>query len=104
MADSSTPQVFAYDPLNKAEVTALQALSKGEADPHQQQLALKVIVNKISRSHDQLYLPTSFSDTAFLNGRAFVGQKIMMHLGIAISKLELAPLTDTEPHHGRPRR
>jgi hypothetical protein len=64
----------------------LIAVHKGEADPGQQALAIRVIVNKFARAHDLLYIQDSIGDTGILNGRAFVGQQILKHLKIPIGK------------------
>jgi hypothetical protein len=76
--------------LTKEEHTALQLLHEGQADSYQQQLALKVIVNKFSRAHDMTYIPgpTGERASAFLSGRGFVGQKILKYLNLPIGKLE----------------
>lgn len=63
--------------LTEAEQQSIKALSRGDATPHQQNMALKVIVNKLCRADDLLYIPNSFDETAFLQGRGFVGQRIM---------------------------
>jgi hypothetical protein len=72
----------------KEEVIALQCLHRGEANEYQQKLALKVIVNDFCRAHDALYIPGSFDQTAFLNGRAFVGQRILKYINIPVGKLD----------------
>lgn len=74
--------------LTKPEVIALQALHQGEATPYQQRLALKVIVNDFCRAQDALYIPGSFDQTAFLNGRAFVGHRILKYINIPVGKLD----------------
>jgi hypothetical protein len=74
--------------LTKDEVIALQCLHRGEANEYQQRLALKVIVNDFSRAQDALYIPGSFDQTAFLNGRAFVGQRILKYINIPVGKLD----------------
>lgn len=75
------------EPLEEDEVYAIRELYKGTATEYQQRLALRVIVNKLCRSHDLLYVPGSFDETALLNGRAFVGQAILKILNVPIGKL-----------------
>lgn len=82
------PQVFAMDELTKNEVIALRDLHEGNATSYQQRLALNVIVNKFSRAQDLLYIPESFDQTAFLNGRAFVGQQVLKYINIPVGKLD----------------
>lgn len=74
--------------LTEQEHIALRTLSMGEANEYQQKLALKVIVNVFSRTHDLLYVPDSFDQSALLNGRAFVGQKILKYLNLPVGKLQ----------------
>jgi len=79
---------FIVAKLTKDEVLALKALATGEADPYQQSLALHVITNKFSRPHDLLFVPGQADQSAFLNGRAFVGMQILKYLNIPIGKLD----------------
>lgn len=80
-------ECFTCRALDKQEIAAIKALGEGEADKYQQKLALKVIVNDFSRTHDLCYIPDSQDQSAFISGRAFVGQKILLHLNIPIGKL-----------------
>ena len=84
----SEPQCFTVAKLTKEEGLALKALRDGVADPYQQSLALHVITNKFSRPHDLLFVPGQADQTAFLNGRAFVGMQILKYLNVPIGKLE----------------
>lgn len=77
---------FHVPKLDKREHVALKALSKGEAEPHQQTLALEVIVKKFSRAFELGYIPGSFDQSAFLAGRGFVGQQITKALNTAIKE------------------
>lgn len=74
--------------LDKQEIIAIKQLAKGEASEYEQRLALKVIVNKLSRAQDLLYTPGSFDQTAFFAGRGFVGQQILASINIPVGKLE----------------
>ena len=67
---------------------ALKALRRGEADEYQQQLCLKIIVDHFARSHDSTYIPGSFDQSAFIAGRAFVGQQILKYLNLPVGKLK----------------
>lgn len=73
---------------DKIEHEALKNLSVGTATEHQQKLALKYIVDSLSRAHDLLYIPNSFDETAFINGRAFVGQNIIRILKQPVGKYD----------------
>jgi len=87
---------FRYKALTKEEHQALTSLNKGEANEYQQRLALSVIVNKFSRAHNTLYIPDSFDQSAFLNGRAFVGHEILKHLQIPVGQLDNEVKEDEE--------
>jgi len=69
------------------EIYAIKALAKGEATEYEQKLALSLIVNVFSRTHDLCYIPDSRDQSTFVSGRAFVGQKILKLINIPIGKL-----------------
>lgn len=73
---------------SKREIEAIKAVYKGEATPGQQRQCLVTIVNKLSRAKDLLYIPGSFDETAFLNGRAFVGLKVLKYINLPPGKLK----------------
>jgi hypothetical protein len=57
-------------------VSAMQALLAGEADEHQQKLALQWIIEQAAGTYEFQYYPSE-RDTAFALGRAHVGQQIV---------------------------
>ncbi len=68
------PQVPAeYD---DADIMAIQALMQGNAEPEQQQRALRWIIEQASGTYEFQYYPTD-RDTSFALGRAFVGQQVV---------------------------
>lgn len=73
--------------LDKRDIEAIKALSKGEASEYQQKLALAVICNKFSRAQDLLWVVNSPDETSFLNGRGFVGKKILKIINVPIGTL-----------------
>lgn len=87
MANKKKSVCFQTPELSRLDIEAIKALNKGQATEHQQRLALSVICNKFSRAQDALYIPGTFDETAFLNGRAFVGQKILKIINLPIGKL-----------------
>jgi len=87
MADKEA-ECFKCRPLQKAEKQAIKSVAKGEADEYQQRLAISVIVNLFSRTHDLCYVPDSQDQSTFISGRAFVGQKILKTINIPIGKLK----------------
>lgn len=96
MAVKKIPECFTCKTLTKEEHEALKLLNKGEANPYQQRLALSVIVNKFCRTHNLMYVPGSFDQTTFFNGRAFVGNEILKHLNIPVGQLDNEVKEDEE--------
>ena len=70
-----------------ADASAIQALEKGEATKEQQQRALKWIIEIASSTYDLSYRPESERDTAFAEGRRFVGLNIVKLLKLQLSLL-----------------
>lgn len=67
-----------------ADAGALQALARGECEPHQQQRALKFIVESLCGTYDLSYRPSGDRDTAFAEGKRHVGLQI-----VKLTKLKL---------------
>lgn len=68
------PQIPAqYD---AASAGAIQALIAGTASSHQQQLAIRWIIEQAAGTYEFQYYPSE-RDTAFALGRAFVGQQVV---------------------------
>ena len=70
-----------YEP---ADIGAIQAVARGTAEPHQQMRALRWIVEAACGTYDLSFRPESDRDTAFAEGRRFVGLQI-----VKLSKLNL---------------
>lgn len=81
---------FDVEPLDNAEIYALRAVYAGDATPNQQRLALVTVANKLARSQDLLFIPGANGDreSAFLSGRAFVGQQLLKVLKLPLNQLE----------------
>ncbi len=77
----------------KAEVAALQALRRGEATPDQQLRALECIISKISDRNGMSFRPglDGDRDTAFAEGRRFVGNQIVRLTKLPLSKIKEEP-------------
>lgn len=58
------------------DVTAIQALARGQANEQQQARALGWIVNKAAMANDQSFVPGQGDVTAFIEGRRSVGNQI----------------------------
>lgn len=70
-----------------ADVAAIQALQRGDASPDQQRRALDYIIINLAGTYDLSYRPDSDRDSAFAEGKRFVG----LHLVLA-TKLNLAAI------------
>lgn len=89
---SKTPTEFDVSPpLDQDDARALKALQRGDATSEQQWVALRVIVNKLCRTHDLQYVPGDTHAAAFLSGRAFPGAQILKALSLPIGKLPEKP-------------
>ena len=73
-----------------ADVAAIQALIRGEADSEQQQRGLKWIIERSAGTYDHHYYEHE-RHTAFALGRAFVGQQI-----VKLTRLNLHSLRRNE--------
>lgn len=81
-------------PFEPFDVGSLQALQRGEADEAQQIRALKFIVEQLCGAYDLSYRPSSAGDTAFAEGRRFVGLQLIKLLKLDYSEIR--------KNHGRP--
>lgn len=65
--------------LDEAIVWAVKNLAKGEASPTQQRDAIEFILHRLSGADNQSFVPDDRSggqNTAFLEGRRFVGREL----------------------------
>lgn len=85
-----------------ADATALQALAAGTADATQQKRALTWIVNEAAGTYDLSYRPGEGGDreTAFAEGRRFVGSQIVKMLKISVAALRRRAQSDDASEHG----
>lgn len=86
MTMKKAPLPYAPPPYEDADVSAIQALQRGDATPEQQQRALSWIVYNAAGTYDLEYR-TDGRDHAFCSGRRFVGLEI-----VKMSKINLAAL------------
>lgn len=87
--DASPWKPFDWEP---ADVAAIQALSRGEATPDQQKRALDWIITSAG-TYDLSYRPSSDRDTAFAEGRRFVGLQIVTKLKLNLAAIRQAKST-----------
>ncbi|MEK9809685.1 MAG: hypothetical protein VW362_04510 [Candidatus Nanopelagicales bacterium] len=88
-AKKSARAVGPYMPVEYelADVSAFQALERGDADEFQQKRALKWLIERAAGTYEFQYYPTSERDTSFSLGRAFVGQQVVKLLRLNIQQL-----------------
>lgn len=72
-----------------ADVSALQALQRGDATSDQQKRALDYIIT-LAGTYDLSYRPDSDRDTTFAEGKRFVGLQIVKALHINLAAIRQA--------------
>lgn len=78
-----------------ADVSALQACVRGEANKDQQQHAIAFIINDVCGTYEMTYIPASPRDTDFAEGKRFVGNQL-----VKLIKLNLSKITKKETENG----
>lgn len=75
--------------LTKEEIIAIKVVWAGKASPYQQRLALEAIIDRIAEKDRQSYYggPSGDRDTAFAEGRRFVGTQIVTVIGKEVKTL-----------------
>lgn len=76
MTQKTAPPCFKA-PYGKPDVAAIQALEKGDASPEQQKRALQWVIECGAMTYQDVYSRDSEQDTAFMNGRRFVGLRVI---------------------------
>lgn len=71
-----------------ADAYALKALQTGTANEAQQKRALDWIIRSAAWTYEQTYSPASDRDTAFAEGRRFVGLQIVKLLNLSAGVLD----------------
>lgn len=69
------------------EAGALQALQHGRAEAHQQQIAMKCIVEKVCDTYGLGWHPGSEQEAHFAAGRRFAGLQVVKALNINLKLL-----------------
>lgn len=82
--------VFNVPALERHELVALQMCfdEKENANPEQQVIAIKAIIGKLCLYDMLAYQVGSFDETAFLNGRIFVGKEILRQCRQPIGEMD----------------
>jgi hypothetical protein len=76
---SKRPKAYESAKYEPADIGAVRAVYNGEAEPHQQRRAMEWIMNNACEIKELSYRPDGeggFGDTAFAEGRRFVGIQI----------------------------
>ena len=81
------PPAYLPPKADKADTAALQALARGEASTEQQKRALRWIIEAAAATYDQSYRPDTH-ETAFAEGRRFVGNTLVKELKINLLNLK----------------
>jgi hypothetical protein len=86
------PNVPRPDPWKPAEwepedAYAVQAVMRGTASEDQQRRAMVFIVNQLCGTYDLSYRPSGDRDTAFAEGKRFVGLQMVKFANINIAAL-----------------
>lgn len=74
---------------NSAGTAAIRAVNDGVATPEQQRLALTTIIEEICGYYDLSYRPSD-RDTAFAEGKRFVGAQIVKLTKLNINRINKA--------------
>ena len=82
---------YAPAPYDIADIGAVQALARGDAEPHQQQRALRWIIEVVAGAYDASYRPDSERDTCFAEGRRYVGNTIIKATKLNTQLLKAKP-------------
>lgn len=82
------PKSAPYIPIDwePADISAIQALQRGDASPDQQRRALDYIIT-LAGTYDLSYRPDSARDTDFAEGKRWVGLQV-----VKATKLNLAAI------------
>lgn len=86
-AKRATLEPWKPAPYEIEDVAALQALEKGIASETQQKRAIRYIVEVLGMTFEHTYFPTD-RDTAFANGRRYVGLQIVKLLRLPLNELK----------------
>lgn len=83
----------------KADAAALQAVRRGEATPDQQARAMEFIVGTVSDRNGMSFYPGPDGDreTAFAEGRRFVGNQIVKLTNTPLSRFDKEPDMPLKP-------
>lgn len=90
MPQPKAPIWFAAD-WTVADARAIQDLMLGKADADQQKRVLDLIIKSLAMTYDVTFHPDNDRASAFMEGRRFVGLKL-----VELTKVDIAKLTKKE--------
>lgn len=73
-----------------ADAAAIQALVRGDASHEQQRRAIDFIINGVACTYDLSYRPGSDRDTAFAEGKRFVGLQLVKAINLNLAAIRQA--------------
>lgn len=85
LGQDKRPQ-FAY-PHRVSDVAAVQAIAMGTATPDQQINGMNWIVRTACMTYDETFHPESERASAFMQGRRFVGLKLVLMFNASVNAL-----------------
>ncbi len=85
LGQDKRPQ-FAY-PHKIADVAAVQAIASGTASPDQQINGMRWIIETACMTYDETFHPESDRASAFMQGRRFVGLKLVLMVKVSVNAL-----------------
>lgn len=77
MAKKPVSVPYAPAPWEDADVYAVRAVAAGNASEGQQKRFLDLVINRLCGTYDLSYRPDSDRDTAFAEGKRFVGLQLV---------------------------
>jgi hypothetical protein len=86
LGQDKRPQ-FAY-PHRIADAAAVQAIANGTATPDQQIRGMRWIIEKGCMTYDETFHPESDRASNFMQGRRFVGLKLVLMINASINALK----------------
>ncbi len=73
------------------EAGAIQAVAYGKADEHQQQRAMKYIIEALCATYDMSFRAVNPHETSFAEGKRFVGLQLVKLINTNLSRLQGKP-------------
>lgn len=82
------PEPWAKPDFDRADAVAIKALATGTANEAQQKIAIEYIVHTLAGTYQETYCPGSERDSAFAQGRRWVGLQIVYLCNVSVAELD----------------